>query len=73
MATVVVTQPSTFPDINAARITAAKTVTPTASTAIGTRFEGQSNEAPSAAFPTGRSFISVAVDPAAVTAAAAAQ
>lgn len=70
MATVVITQPSTFPDLNAARIAAAKTIAPTASTAIGTRFEGQSNEAPSAAFPTGRSFITVAVDTAAVIAAA---
>lgn len=70
MATIVITQPSIHPDLYAARIAAARTVLPTATTAIGTKVEGLSNEAPSSANPTGSSFITVRVDPAGVNAAA---
>lgn len=70
MATVTITQESNKPDIQAARVAAAKTVAPSATTGIGTAFNGLTTEAASAAHPNGVSYVSVLVDPAAVTAAA---
>jgi len=70
VATIVITQPSIYPDLYAARLAAARTVLPTATSAAGTKIEGLSNAAPSAANPTGASYISVLVDPAGVNAAA---
>lgn len=70
MPTITITQPSNFPDIEAARLAAAKSIAPTATTAIGTKFNGVSTESASSAYPHGVSHVSIHVDSAAVTAAA---
>lgn len=70
MATTTITQESNKPDIQAARIAAAKQVSASATSGIGTAFNGLTTEAASPAHPYGVSYVSVVVDPAAVIAAA---
>jgi len=67
---ITITQESNMPDKAAARVAAAKTVAAGATTGIGTKFNGLYTEAPSTEHPHGVSYVSILVDPDAVTAAA---
>jgi hypothetical protein len=71
VATITITQESHYADKEAARLAAARSVAPAATSAVGTKFDGIRTEGPSAEHPHGASFVTVLVDEAAVLAAAA--